>query len=242
MNTSIIIDDIRKRSIKIQRDKILEKIRQEEELEATTLPRRIILEAEERAKEKIALQGWKRNLSFLVIFLGAGYAIYRILIAGRQKLSNRKPVPKPLSASFAIQTENTVEEEDEEEEFDNHTRKPAKVTFDIDNIDSKSHGDKEMEKLKIDYPKHWRGFERDYEPDWLRSNVTGQMKFGFYNKELRIAIDMITSEMLQYPNDHFSTQEDFENSIYDRQLKKDLSEHHSITYKIVNIDLELEED
>ena len=238
MNTSIIIDDIRKRSIKIQRDKILEKIRQEEELEATTLPRRIILEAEERAKEKIALQGWKRNLSFLVIFLGAGYAIYRILIAGRQKLSNRKPVPKPLSASFAIQTENTVEEE----EFDNRTRKLAKVTFDIDNIDSTSPDDKEMEKLKIDYPKHWRGFERDYEPDWLRSNVTGQMKFGFYNKELRIAIDMITSEMLQYPNDHFSTQEDFENSIYDRQLKKDLSEHHSITYKIINLDLELEED
>lgn len=238
MNTSIIIDDIRKRSIKIQRDKILEKIRQEEELEAVTLPRKIIQEAEERAKEKIALQGWKRNLSFVVIFLGAGYAIYRILMAGKQKLNPRKP---PSSTSFAIQTE-TILDDDDDVEYDarektviNDERKTIK--FNIPKIK-----DRETEKLKTVYPKHWKEFERDYEPPWLVSRVSGQMSFGFYHSGLKIGIDMITSEMLEFPNKHFSTQEDFENSIYDRQLKTELSEDYSVTYKIVNLDLEFEED
>ena len=235
MNTSIIIDDIRKRSIKIQRDKILEKIRQEEELEATTLPRKIIMEAEERAREKIALQGWKRNLSFIAIFLGAGYIIYRILMTGRQKLS-RKKTP-PVTSSFAIQTE-TVEEEKEENDV---KPKPSRVTFNVEPKDEEESLPREIRKLKTDYPRHWKGFQPNYEFPWLTSNVTGQMKFDFYNSDLKIGIDMITAEMLEYPNVHFTTQEDFENSVYDRQLKLELSDDHSITYKVINLDLEMEE-
>lgn len=107
MNTSIIIDDIRKRSIRVQRDKILDRIRQEEEIAEAALPRRIILEAEEKAKQKILIQGWKKTACMVAMFLGAGYIIYRLLNIQKKILAPKKPpVPKK---SLSIQTEEEKE-------------------------------------------------------------------------------------------------------------------------------------
>lgn len=218
MNTSIIIDDIRRRSIRVQRDKILERIRQEEEIATTTLPRKIIREAEERARERVALQGWKRHLAFIAVILGVGYVIYRIL-GNRQRLVR----PRVKSTSFAIQTEGIDE---------NTGNAKRAVSFE-------SEKDWKLERFKLEHPMTWKQFERDGQPDWLVSDVSGRLSFDFFNTELKLAIDVINKDMLRFPSPgYFETQEEFENSVYNRKLKSELSSANSFSYKtiVVNSD------
>lgn len=235
MNTSIIIDDIRKRSIRVQRDKILDRIRQEEEIAEAALPRRIILEAEEKAKQKILIQGWKKTACMVILGLGVSYVIYRLLAMQQQKKPERKP--PVIKRNLSIQTEMVNEQDDNDEEKPN--RKTVK--FEIDG-DEEEVGDAKLEKLQTMYPKLWKTFERDSGPEWLVSNLTGgKMAFDFYSEEMSTGIDMISSDMLQYPGPstvHFETQEDFENSIYNRKLKEELCEDNSLVYKLINLDLE----
>lgn len=77
--SSIIFDDIRKRSIRLQRDLILNQIRQDEDLGMTNIPRRIIMEVEERARETVESNAWKRYFVLFIIISAVVYGLYRLM-------------------------------------------------------------------------------------------------------------------------------------------------------------------
>lgn len=95
--TSIIMDDIRKRSIRIQRDQILERIKQEEEFQNLSLPKQLIIEAEERARERIDGQSWKKYFIMVLIMTGIGYIIFKFT-------RNNVPVSPPPQHSSEKKT------------------------------------------------------------------------------------------------------------------------------------------
>lgn len=85
--SSIIFDDIRKRSIRVQRDQILSQIRQDEDLGMTSIPRRIIMEVEERARETVESNTWKRYLLLFIIITSVIYGMYRLVNTLNAKFS-----------------------------------------------------------------------------------------------------------------------------------------------------------
>jgi hypothetical protein len=210
MNSSVIINDIRKRSIRLQRDHILESIRNEEQFFETPLPKRIIIEAEERAREKTDSHSWKKT-TFLVIFIGlCFYLLFRFMSQGIPppiQVSKRK-IP-PLSSTIAIQTESQP------------SPSTPRLTFNID---------EKLERLKREYSHSWK-FEKDFQPSWLTSPISGQMTIDFYNPDETLALDIIKNDMLEYPNPYHNSEEEFENFIYDRKLKLDLCKDRGIDYQ-----------
>lgn len=77
--SSIIHEDIRKRSIRIQRDQILNQLRQDEDLAMTSIPRRIIMEVEDRAREAVDSNSWKRYFIMFIIAASVVYGLYRLI-------------------------------------------------------------------------------------------------------------------------------------------------------------------
>lgn len=222
MNTSIIIDDIRKRSIRLQREQLLEQLKHEEDFESMTIPKRIILEAEERAKERVSSQGWKKTVLFTLFLIGLGYLLYKYIARDNGKQPMIIKPPKPELVSMSIQTEEDIEEP--------VVNEPKRVSFQL--------FDKEVEFARHVKSRELRTFyKRNFTEDWLVNKSTGKpMTFDFYNDNEDHAIDIISREMLIYPNDMFETQEDFEMSIYERELKKQLCRQRSIEYEIIVAD------
>jgi hypothetical protein len=98
MNSSIFINDFRRRSIRVERDKILEQLRMEEEMENMSIPKRFIFEAEERARERVEGQRWKRIL-LLVLFFGiGGFIIFKVF-----RRASR--IPRATRVEMEVQTE-----------------------------------------------------------------------------------------------------------------------------------------
>jgi hypothetical protein len=212
MNSSIIINDIRKRSIRLQREQILENIRREEEYYEAPLPQRIIIEAEERAKEKTNSHSWKKT-ALLTLFIGiCFYIVFRFMSkATAPPTILEPPFPKPRlkpSVAIAIQTDDTPSQ---------------KVSFQLD---------EKLERLKEEFMGgDWKEFDRDVYPTWLKSPISGPMGFDFYSSELKIAIDVLYNDMLEYPNCYHKTEEQFENFIYERKIKMDLCSERGIEYQ-----------
>lgn len=108
MMTSIIMDDIRKRSIRIQRDQMLERIRQEEEYQNLTLPKQLIIEVEERARERVEGQSWKK---YFIMILLIGVLAYIIFKFTKNESSSTHQIPEKKSVKFNPNTtirENTL--------------------------------------------------------------------------------------------------------------------------------------
>lgn len=85
--STIIADDIRKRSIRLQRDVILERIRQEEEISNASIPKRFIIDAEEKARERVESQTWKKYMIVLLLVGSILWMGFRILY------HHGKPIP-----------------------------------------------------------------------------------------------------------------------------------------------------
>lgn len=213
MNTSIIIDDIRKRSVRLQRDKILEQIRQEEDMEAMSIPKQIILEVEERAKERVNSQGWKKTALFTV-FLGAvAYLVYKYV--SREIKPRLIEHIRPELVSMSIQTDTPDEDVT-----------PRKVCFQL--------YDKEDEFYKTYPDTNIECYVKNYTSEWLINKSSGsEMIIDFMDLEGGHAVDFIPKDMLKYPNDKFDNQDDFELSIYERELKRELCARRSIKYDII---------
>jgi len=213
MNSSIIIDDIRKRSIRVQREQILERIRNEEDFYDQPLPRRIIQEAEERAKERVSSSGWKKTIIIILLFLAMGYIVFRSMM-----LSAKEPVYAPVQIPRMITTEIQTDETPVERK---------NIRFDLD---------ERFEKLKEVYPHTWKEFEMDFQEEWLRSPISGLLVVRYYHPELRVAVDVLYSDMLEFPNRYHKTVEQFENFIFEKSLKTKLCEENGIQYKELIID------
>lgn len=107
MMTSIIMDDIRKRSIRIQRDQILERIKQEEDFQNLSFPKQLIIEAEERARERVEGQSWKKYFIMLLIMTGIGYIIFKFT---RNNVPVSQPSPPSEKKSVKFNPEMTIRE------------------------------------------------------------------------------------------------------------------------------------
>jgi hypothetical protein len=213
MNSSIIINDIRKRSIRLQREQILDDIRREEEYYEAPLPKRIIIEAEERAKEKTNSHSWKKSL-LLTLFIGLSfYLVFRFMIQNVSAPPPPKLKPKPLSATIAIQTDQA--------------EVSSRVSFQVD---------EKLERLREEFKQDWKYFERDVRLPWLKSPISGPMFFDFYSPELKMAVDVLNNDMLEYPNTYHDTEEQFENFVYERKLKMDLCSEREIEYQELTIE------
>jgi hypothetical protein len=90
--------------------------------------------------------------------------------------------------------------------------------------------DEKLEKLKTEYSQTWK-FERDYQPHWLLSPISGLMTIDFYNPHEELCLDVIKDDMLVYPNSYHDSEETFENFIYERKLKGELCSQHGLTYQ-----------
>jgi hypothetical protein len=215
MNSSIIIDDIRKRSIRVQRDQILERLRHEEDLYDQPLPKRIIIEAEERAKERVSSSGWKKTFIFILLFLSMGYIVFRFMMISAKEPQHEVPIPRhPRMITTEIQTDSPPNER-------------KSIRFDID---------ERFEKLKEEYPHDWKEFENDFQEEWLRSPISGPLFIQYYHPELKVAVDVLNGDMLEFPNDYHKTVEQFENFIFEKSLKTKLCEENDIQYRELIID------
>lgn len=217
MNSSIIINDIRKRSIRLQREQILENIRREEDYYEAPLPQRIIIEAEERAREKTNSHSWKKT-ALLTLFIGiCFYLVFRFMSQATslpQPLLPKQPIKPRLKPSVSISIQTDTPES---------PGPVQKVSFQLD---------EKLERLKEEYlGGDWREFDRDVYPTWLKSPISGPMGFDFYASELKIAIDVLYNDMLGYPNCYHKTEEQFENFIYERKIKMDLCSERGIEYQ-----------
>jgi hypothetical protein len=211
MNSSVIINDIRKRSIRLQRDHILDSIRNEEQFYETPLPQRIIIEAEERAREKTDSHSWKKT-AFMVVFIGLSfYLIFRFMSQSIPPplTAPKRKLPK-LSTTIAVQTDQDLS-----------PTPTTRLTF---------HMDEKLEKLKTEYSHTWK-FERDYQPSWLLSPISGLMTIDFYNPDDNLCLDVIRYDMLAYPNSYHDSEETFENFIYERKLKAELCHKQGLDYQ-----------
>jgi hypothetical protein len=236
MNSSFIIEDIRKRSHRVHQEELLRRQREEDEEYETALPRRIINEAEENVSRKYALQGWKRISVVGALFLGSVYVIYRIMIL----LSPKSPIPKPVTfrPTQDPKPEPPKAEPKEEREEVEVRREPKRmVMFSVD---------RKLDLLQELYPRRWSKFERNFEAEWLQGSVRSESSLtidffleGGSDDEDSVAIDMITSDMLQYPSPdktYFNSQEEFENFIFTIKEKKDLCTGRGIVYKVLQMD------
>lgn len=202
MNSSIIISDIRKRSIRLQREQILENVRQEEALYDMPLSQRLINEAEERAREKTDSQSWKKSFMLFLFFLGCMYILYRLL-----KTDIRKELRPPKMVTTSIQTDSP------------DPIRQVRFTE-----------DPKLERLKQEYPREWKNFDRDQTIEWLRSPITGPLLVDFLYERHGLAVDVINNDILEYPNNYHKTEEQFENFIYERELKNRLCSENGIEY------------
>lgn len=211
MNSSIIIDDIRKRSIRVQRDQMIERLKQEEEFFETSVPKRIIMEAEERAREKVQSQGWKKTFVFVVFMIACAYLIFRYIKTNMGVKPQVQKQKKKMMITTEIQTDPV------------ETPVPEKraVKFSID---------EKMERIKLAYPDTWKEFERNVKFPWLRSPISGPMFVDFYLEDERLAIDVIHNDMLEYPNIYHTTEEQFENYVYERKLKMDQCQENDVSF------------
>lgn len=212
MNSSIIIDDIRRRSIRLQRDQILERIRQEEDFYEQPLPKRIIIEAEERAKDRISSSGWKKTMFIIFLFISIGYIIFKFMLIN-STTEVRIPPRQPRMVTTEIQTESPLERKAVRFELDSH-----------------------LEKLKNEFPSDWRGFENGFSREWLRSPISGPLVIRYYHPDMNLAVDVFHNDMLEYPNQYHETVEQFENFIFEKNLKMSLCEENGIQYQEIFID------
>lgn len=212
MNSSIIIDDIRRRSIRLQRDQFLDRIRQEEDFYEQPLPKRIIIEAEERAKDRISSSGWKKMMFVIFLFIAIGYIIFKSML-NNSTPEVRIPTRAPRMVTTEIQTDSPLEKKAVRFEIDNH-----------------------LEKLKDEFPTEWRSFETNFRREWLRSPISGLLTIHYYNSEMNLVVDVFHNDMLVYPNQYHETVEQFENFIFEKNLKMRLCEENGIQYQEIFID------
>jgi hypothetical protein len=244
MNSAIIIEDIKKRSYRLQREQFLRQLKQdEEEAGEQYFPKRILEEAEENVSRKHADQGWKRYTVVGALFLGSAYIIYRLIIL---------LTPNPKSKRFTLRaskpredeikpptSENKEEEEERQGKPEPRPRGPKKmVMFSVD---------RKLDVLQELYPRRWVKFERNFQADWFVSSLREDRKplvvdFFLENdstEEDSIAIDMITSDMLDYPSetkDYFSSQSEYDSFIYEIKEKKDIFSSRGIVYRVLQMD------
>lgn len=210
MNSTMIMDDIRRRSIKLQRDRILETIRREEEWGDMSIPRRIIMDAELRAVERVESQGWKRNTTVVILVVAVVWLSIRWL-------HTKHATPWVLEAPG--QTTGV------EIETQTDYPPPKTVRFTREPIDM----------LREDYPQLWRGFVEGYSPPWLISEVSGKLAFDFYHPDEAIAVDYIDPSSNSFPNAIVGDDEiRFQNMIYDRACKLRLSREHGVDYVVLD--------
>lgn len=215
MNSSVIIDDIRKRSIRVQRDQILEQIRREEEIDNMSIPKRFILEAEERARERIQGQGWKKTLFLSLVVLVGGFLLIKFL-RGMNPISSSPP-PRKICMEMEIQTEEDISskktvrfEEDPEEEFSTEINK--------------------FERLMEEFPTNWKNFYQNFSPEGMISDITGNLHFDFYDEENKIGVDFDPEDFFQFPNSLTNDEIRFQNMIYDKKIKRAYCEEKGIEY------------
>lgn len=233
MNTSVIIEDIRKRSHRIHSDELQRRQELEGGYFETALTRRIINEAEEKSNNKFSLQSWKRTGIVIGVVLGAAFIIYRILIMISPNSSGTRFVTNPVK-------QREPPEDSAPEDPPHSSPKPVTrkvVMFDVD---------RKLDVLQDIYPILWRKYVRNYQADWLISPLKGNPKLtvdfyydGAFETDSKKALDMITSDMLQFPSEsgnYFETQEDFENFIFIIKTKKDLCTERGIVYKVLQMD------
>lgn len=221
MNSSIIIDDIRRRSIRVQRDQILEQIKREEEIEALTIPKRFIFEAEERAKERINEQGWKKNFFLAILFLISGFLII--------KFTRSLTATAPSPSISEPQPESQPEPENKKNvRFNLKSPEPE--------YDPEDYEPNKLELLMRDYPKKWRVFSSKFTAEWLVSDVSGDMQFDFFDEEGMVAVDYDPRDFFKFPNSLTNDEIQFQNMIYDKDLKRSICEERNIEYKEITMD------
>lgn len=136
------------------------------------------MEVEERAKESVESNSWKRYTLLVLISAAIIYGLYKII-----NMANNS-----LKSSYSI------------------------------------------ESL---FPNSHQGFVKDSSPDWLVSGVSGEMSFSYFNPKTMEAVDYVTSDDNKFPSPKFISEEEFQNSIYNRSVKKDLCEERGVTYLVV---------
>jgi hypothetical protein len=124
MNSSIFADDIRRRTIRVERDKILNQMRREEEMENMSIPKRFIHEAEERARDRINARRWRGWFAlFLLIAVGVfvGFKYFRTLKTRPANIKREIMIQTetPKTVSFREDTPNALKKEfpDTHDEF-----------------------------------------------------------------------------------------------------------------------------
>jgi hypothetical protein len=217
MFSSVIADDIRKRSIRVQRDQILDQLRREEEIDNMSIPKRFILEAEERARERVNDQGWKKTfIVSLIVLVGGGLFIF--FLRRFNKEQQQTPIPKMLS-EMEIQTDDSPQNK-------------KNVRFETENDGEKEEDEKgdKMSRLMEEFPNSWRNFILDYSPEGLVSDLTGSLVFDFYDEESLLLVDFDPEDFFQFPNSITNDEIRFKNMIYDKKLKRKYCEDSGIEY------------
>lgn len=220
MNSTVIIDDIRKRSIRVQRDQYIEQIRREEEIDAMSIPRRFILEAEERARERIQEQGWKKTLFMTLVILVGGFLLVRFL-----RNTNQPPHPPPKT-QLNSRTEIEIRTDD--------TPPKKTVWFSQTEVDEDvgggDGGRDKLTRLIEEFPDSWRGFVPNHSPDDLISDLTENPGFDFYDEAGGVAVDFDPEDFFQFPNSITNDEIRFQNMIYDKTVKRTYCEKANIEY------------
>jgi hypothetical protein len=226
MNSSIIIDDIRRRSIRVQRDQILEQIKREEEIEALTIPKRFILEAEERAKERVSDQSWKKNFFLAILYLISGFLIIKFT----RSLTATPSPPPPVSTSVP----EPIPEPEGKKNVRFNLKSPEPIPE--SEYEPEEYEPNKLELLMRDYPKTWRDFSSKFTADWLMSDVSGKMQFDFFDEDGMVAVDYDPGDFFKFPNSLTNDEIQFQNMIYDRDLKRTICEEKNIEYREITID------
>jgi hypothetical protein len=215
----VIIDDIRRRSIRVQRDQFLEQIRREEEIDNMSISKRFILEAEERARERINDQGWKKTFFFSLLVLVGG-VLFVILLRKNNRDTTLQNLPKIGKMETEIQTEETTPPLKKNVRFEETRDLP-------DETDERGYV---LSRLMEEFPTNWRDFTPDLGPENLVSDLSGNLVFNFYDEEKRVAVDFDPEDFFQFPNSITNDEIRFQNMIYDKKLKRSFCEENGIDY------------
>jgi hypothetical protein len=251
MNPSVIIEDIRKRSHRVQREELIRRQREDEyeDDERIALSRRLIIGAEENVARKHAAHSWKRTTVIGILSIGVAYIIYRTMT-----MLSPKTQLKGFSLKNAHPGKTDTDKDDVTPgEGDDIPQAPEQRQLKTDSRVGNSRRvvmfsvDQKLDILQELYPRRWSKFERNFQTEWLVTSLRRAEKslsIDFFleavsDTEDSVAIDMITSDMLQYPcvtKEYFTSQEEFENFIFTIKEKKDLCSARGIVYKVLQTD------
>lgn len=179
-----------------------------------SIPKRFILEAEERARERIEGQGWKKTLFLTLVILIGGFIFIKVLRA-----VNHPPPPIPVSrlssrAEIEIQTDDTS----------------LKKTVRFEEDETSNEVVNKLERLMEEFPDSWRDFSADLGPEDLISDITGRLTFDFYDEDHNLAVDFAPEDFFQFPNSITNDEIRFQNMIYDKKVKRGYCEEMGIEY------------